>query len=170
MEYSLTWDLDIFFKGGSSSKEFLLFLDEINQEVQEFDRLVSKINSEANDEISLIQAFDLFKNLNMKSRQASAFIGCLEAQNAQDKKAGQLRIKQLKSVASLKMVVSKLDEKLVELDEVFFQRILNKEPLNELKYVLNERRERAKEKLSVKEESLITQLSMDGFRRLEPNV
>ncbi|MET3321192.1 UNVERIFIED_ORG: pepF/M3 family oligoendopeptidase [Peribacillus simplex] len=163
MEYSLTWDLDIFFKGGSSSKEFLLFLDEINQEVQEFDRLVSKINPEENDEISLIQAFDLYKNLNMKSRQASAFIGCLEAQNAQDKKAGQLRIKQMKSVASLKTVASKLDEKLVELDEVFFQSILNKEPLNELKYVLNERRERAKERLSVKEESLITQLSMDGF-------
>ncbi|CAH0139200.1 Oligoendopeptidase F, plasmid [Peribacillus sp. Bi96] len=163
MKYSLTWDLDIFFKGGSSSSEFLLFLDEINEEVQEFDRIVSHINSEENDESSLISAFDLFKNTNMKSRQASAFIGCLEAQNAQDKKAGQLRIKQMKIVASLKMVLSKLDEKLLQLDDAFFQKILDKEPLNELKFVLNERRDRAKEKLSVKEESLITQLSLDGF-------
>ncbi|MGE7759171.1 M3 family oligoendopeptidase [Peribacillus sp. NPDC097895] len=163
MKYSLTWDLDIFFKGGSSSSEFLLFLDEINEEVQEFDRLVSNINSEENDESSLISAFDLFKNTNMKSRQASAFIGCLEAQNAQDKKAGQLRIKQMKIVASLKMVLSKLDEKLMQLDDAFFQKILDKEPLNELKFVLNERRDRAREKLSVKEESLITQLSLDGF-------
>ena len=61
MEYSLTWDLDIFFKGGSSSKEFLLFLDEINQEVQEFDRLVSKMNSEENNEIGLIQALIFLK-------------------------------------------------------------------------------------------------------------
>ncbi|MFE3973044.1 MULTISPECIES: M3 family oligoendopeptidase [unclassified Peribacillus] len=163
MGYALTWDLDIFFKGGSSSKEFLLFLNEINEEVQELDRLVSNINPEGNDDGSLIQAFDFFKNTNMKSSQAGAFIGCLEAQNAQDKKAGQLRIKQMKIVASLKMVLSKLDEKLIQLDEAFFKEILEKEPLNELKFVLDERRERAKEKLSVKEESLITQLSMDGF-------
>ncbi|MGW8424606.1 M3 family oligoendopeptidase [Peribacillus simplex] len=163
MGYSLTWDLDIFFKGGSSSKEFLIFLDEINDEVKELDRLVSNINPAGNDESSLIKAFDLFKNTNMKSTQARAFIGCLEAQNAQDKKAGQLRIKQMKIVASLKMVLSKLDEKLIQLDDAFFKKILEKEPLNELKFVLNERREKAKEKLSVKEESLITQLAMDGF-------
>ncbi|MFJ8067813.1 M3 family oligoendopeptidase [Peribacillus sp. NPDC096447] len=163
MGYSLTWDLDIFFKGGSSSKEFLIFLDEINEEVKELDRLVSNINPKGNDEISLIEAFDLFKNTNMKSTQANAFIGCLEAQNAQDKKAGQLRIKQMKIVASLKMVLSRLDEKLIQLDDAFFKKILEKEPLNELKFVLNERREKAKEKLSVKEESLITQLAMDGF-------
>ncbi|MGW6663106.1 M3 family oligoendopeptidase [Peribacillus sp. NPDC055009] len=163
MGYSLTWDLDIFFKGGSSSKEFLIFLDEINEEVKELDRLVSNINPKDNDEISLIEAFDLYKNTNMKSTQASAFIGCLEAQNAQDKKAGQLRIKQMKIVASLKMVLSRLDEKLIQLDDAVFNKILEKEPLNELKFVLNERREKAKEKLSVKEESLITQLAMDGF-------
>ncbi|WP_249594857.1 M3 family oligoendopeptidase [Peribacillus frigoritolerans] len=163
MGYSLTWDLDIFFKGGSSSNEFLTFLDEINEEVKELDRLVSNINAEGNDEGSLIQAFDLYKNTNMKSSQASAFIGCLEAQNAQDKKAGLLRIKQMKIVASLKMVLSKLDEKLIQLDDAFFEKILEKEPLNELKFVLNERREKAKEKLSVKEESLITHLAMDGF-------
>lgn len=163
MGYSLTWDLDIFFKGGSSSKEFLIFLDEMNDEVKELDRLVSNINPEGNDESSLIKAFDLFKNTNMKSSQARAFIGCLEAQSAQDKKAGQLRIKQMKIVASLKTVLSKLDEKLIQLDDAFFKEILEKEPLNELKFVLNERREKAKEKLSVKEESLITQLAMDGF-------
>ncbi len=61
MGYSLTWDLDIFFKGGSSSKEFLIFLDEINEEVKELDRLVSNINPKGNDEISLIEAFDLLK-------------------------------------------------------------------------------------------------------------
>lgn len=163
MVYSMTWDLDIFFKGGSSSKEFLIFLDEINEEVKELDRLVNNINAEGNDESSLIQAFDLYKNTNMKSSQASAFIGCLEAQNAQDKKAGQLRIKQMKIVASLKVVLSKLDEKLIQHDDAFFEKILEKEPLNELKFVLNERREKAKEKLSVKEEALITQLAMDGF-------
>ncbi|MGE7879495.1 M3 family oligoendopeptidase [Peribacillus muralis] len=163
MGYSLTWDLDIFFKGGSSSGEFLLFLDEIKEEVQELDQLVSIISPEENDESQFIKAFDLLKNTQMKSKQASAFIGCLEAQNAQDKKAGQLRIEQMKVVASLKMVMSKLDEKLILLDGAFLQSMLGKEPLNELEFVVNERRERAKDKLSVKEEALITQLSIDGF-------
>lgn len=163
MGYSLTWDLDIFFKGGSSSKEFLNFLDEIKDEVKELDLLISAIKPEENDGGQLIEAFDLLKNTNMKSTQAGAFIGCLEAQNSQDKKAGQLRIKQMKIVASLKMAISKLDEKLIRLDESFFQSMLGTEPLDEVKFVLNERRERAKEKLSVKEEALITQLSLDGF-------
>ncbi|KWW14006.1 MULTISPECIES: M3 family oligoendopeptidase [Peribacillus] len=163
MGYSLTWDLDIFFKGGSSSIEFLNFLDEIKDEVQELDLLISTIKPEENDEGPLIEAFDLLKNTNMKSTQAGAFIGCLEAQNSQDKKAGQLRIKQMKIVASLKMAISKLDEKLIQLDDSFFQSMLGKEPLDEVKFVLNERRERAKERLSVKEEALITQLSLDGF-------
>lgn len=162
MRYALTWDLDIFFKGGSSSREFLLFLDEIKQDVMILDQLVSKIVAEENETV-LIGAIDLYKEINMKMAQASAFIGCLEAQDAQDKKAGQLRIQQIKIEASYQTVLSKLDEKLVQLDEEFFQDILKKEPLNELAYVLNERRDRAKEKLSVKEESLITQLSMDGF-------
>lgn len=163
MGYSLTWDLDIFFKGGSSSIEFLNFLEEIKDEVQELDLLISAIKPEENDEGPLIEAFDLLKNTNMKSTQAGAFIGCLEAQNSQDKKAGQLRIKQMKIVASLKMAISKLDEKLIQLDDSFFQSMLGKEPLDEVKFVLNERRERAKERLSVKEEALITQLSLDGF-------
>ncbi|WP_285765421.1 M3 family oligoendopeptidase [Peribacillus sp. SI8-4] len=163
MGYSLTWDLDIFFKGGSSSEEFLLFLDEIKEDAQELDLLVRNIHPLENDEGQWIKAFDLLNSTNMKSRQAGAFISCLEAQNAQDKKAGQLRIKQMKAVAALKMVMSKLDEKLIQLDDSFFQSMLAKEPLNELEFVVTERRERAKEKLSVEEEAIITQLSMDGF-------
>lgn len=162
MGYSLTWDLDVFFKGGSSSAEFLLLMDEIKQEVTELDQAVCLLNSEGSEK-TLIKALDLYKVTKMKMEQAGAFIGCLEAQNVQDKKAGQLRVKLMKVEASLKVALSRLDEKLVQLNDDWFENVLKKEPLNELAYVLNERRDRAKEKLSVQEESLITQLSMDGF-------
>ncbi|MFJ7679256.1 M3 family oligoendopeptidase [Peribacillus sp. NPDC097197] len=162
MGYSLTWDLDVFFKGGSSSAEFLLLMDEIKQEVTELDQAVCLLNSEGSEK-TLIKALDLYKVTKMKMEQAGAFIGCLEAQNVQDKKAGQLRVKLMKVEASLKVALSRLDEKLVQLDDDWFENVFKKEPLNELAYVLNERRDRAKEKLSVQEESLITQLSMDGF-------
>ncbi|MFJ7847308.1 M3 family oligoendopeptidase [Peribacillus sp. NPDC097206] len=162
MGYSLTWDLDVFFKGGSSSAEFLLLMDEIKQEVTELDQAVCLLNSEGSEK-TLIKAIDLYKVTKMKMEQAGAFIGCLEAQNVQDKKAGQLRVKLMKVEASLKVALSKLDEKLVQFNDDWFENVLKKEPLNELAYVLNERRDRAKEKLSVQEESLITQLSMDGF-------
>ncbi|WP_407408690.1 M3 family oligoendopeptidase [Peribacillus sp.] len=162
MGYSLTWDLDVFFKGGSSSAEFLLLMDEIKQEVTELDQAVCLLNSEGSEK-TLIKALDLYKVTKMKMEQAGAFIGCLEAQNVQDKKAGQLRVKLMKVEASLKVALSRLDEKLVQLNDDWFENVFKKEPLNELAYVLNERRDRAKEKLSVQEESLITQLSMDGF-------
>ncbi|MFJ7828881.1 M3 family oligoendopeptidase [Peribacillus sp. NPDC097284] len=162
MGYSLTWDLDVFFKGGSSSAEFLLLMDEIKQEVTELDQAVCLLNSEGSEK-TLIKALDLYKVTKMKMEQAGAFIGCLEAQNVQDKKAGQLRVKLMKVEASLKVALSRLDEKLVQLNDDWFENVFKKEPLNELAYVLNERRDHAKEKLSVQEESLITQLSMDGF-------
>ena len=162
MAYSLKWDLDVFFKGGSSSADFLLHLDEIKQDVAKLDRLVCQLDSKGN-EMALIEALDLYKVTNMKVGQAGSFIGCLEAQDVQDKKASQLRIQLMKVEASLQMVLFGLDEKLVQLNDDWFESILKKEPLKEIAYILNERRDRAKDKLSVKEESLITQLSMDGF-------
>lgn len=162
MGYALNWDLDVFFKGGSSSREFLLFLDEIKQDVTTLDLLVYELDPKGN-ETALIEALDLYKIARMKVAQAGSFIGCLEAQDVQDKKASQLRTNVMNVEASLRTVSFRLDEKLVQFNDDWFEDILKKEPLNELAYILNERRDRAKEKLSVKEESLITQLSMDGF-------
>ncbi|MBA9025517.1 M3 family oligoendopeptidase [Peribacillus huizhouensis] len=165
MAYPITWDLDVFFKGGSASQEFAAFLDQLRIEIGEFDTLVSgwKVKSVEQDQHLLESAMELFEQSGKKIRQAGAFVSCLEAQDVKDKKANELRGQITKQSATFQNALTKFDQKLVALDEEFFQNVLKKEPLKELKYILNERRERAMEKLSVDEESLINALSVDGY-------
>ncbi|OIK13291.1 M3 family oligoendopeptidase [Bacillus sp. MUM 13] len=165
MTYSLTWDLEVFFKGGSSSEEFQQFLQEVKKHIQELDSLVSgwRVRSEEKDQHLLINAMELFEKTRMKISQAGAFISCLEAQDMADEKAHELRSAITQDFAAFQNALTKLDQKLVQLDEEFFQSILKQEPLKELKYILNERREQAGSMLSVEEESLINQLEVDGY-------
>ncbi|SFC37284.1 oligoendopeptidase, pepF/M3 family [Bacillus sp. OV322] len=165
MTYSLTWDLEVFFKGGSSSEEFQQFLKEVKKHIQELDSLVSgwRVKSEEKDQHLLINAMELFEKTRMKISQAGAFISCLEAQDMDDEKAHELRSAITQDFAAFQNALTKLDQKLVQLDEEFFQSILKQEPLKELKYILNERREQAGSMLSVEEESLINQLEVDGY-------
>ncbi|MFJ5621469.1 M3 family oligoendopeptidase [Peribacillus loiseleuriae] len=165
MAYPLTWDIDVFFKGGSASQEFADFLDQLRLDVGKFDTLVSgwKVKSVEQDQHLLESAMELFEQSGKKMRQAGAFVSCLEAQDVKDKKANELRGQITKQSAIFQNALTKFDQKLVALDEEFFQNVLKKEPLKELKYILNERRERAMEKLSVEEESLINALAVDGY-------
>ncbi|MDQ0218222.1 M3 family oligoendopeptidase [Peribacillus cavernae] len=165
MTYSLTWDLDVFFKGGSSSEEFSLFLESLNQDIKNFDAVVSgwRVRSEEKDQHLLINIIELFAKTGTEMRQAGAFISCLEAQNTKDAKAHGLRAQVTQYSAAFQDALTKLDQKLVQLDEEFYQKILKTPPLDELHYILNERRERARRKLSVEEESLINQLAVDGY-------
>ncbi|PLS15585.1 oligoendopeptidase [Bacillus sp. M6-12] len=165
MAYSLTWDLDIFFEGGSSSAAFLEYIKDLEQDIFNFDKYVSdwKVKSDEKDKHLLGNIAELFSQTGRKMRQAGAYVSCLEAQNTKDAKAHELRAQITKLSAAFQTALTKLDQKLVMLDEEFFQETIKEESLRELKFILNERRDRAMEKLSVEEESLINQLAIDGY-------
>ncbi|RFU65790.1 M3 family oligoendopeptidase [Peribacillus glennii] len=165
MAYSLTWDLAVFFNGGSSSREFAQFLKELYNDINRFTNVVSnwKVMSEEKDRHLLVHVMEQFADIAVNMRQAGAFVSCLEAQNTEDVKAHELRAKVTQYSASFQDALTNLDQKLTGLDEEFFQELLKTPPLNEFRYILNERRERASDKLSVEEESLINQLAVDGY-------
>lgn len=165
MSYSLTWDLDVFFEGGSSSREFEKFWNKIEQDISEFDGLIDswQVKSEEKDAQLLVGAVELLSTLSNALTQASGFVSCLGAQDMTDTKAREWESALTTGYAALENVLTKMDQKLVQLDESFFQNLLKTEPLNELSYILTERRDQAKNKLSVEEESLINQLAIDGY-------
>ncbi|RFU71647.1 M3 family oligoendopeptidase [Peribacillus saganii] len=165
MAYSLTWDLDVFFEGGGSSVTFLEYIKKLEQDIYHFDKYVSdwKVKSDEKDRHLLGNIIELFAQTGRKMRQAGAFVSCLEAQNTKDSKAHELRSQVTKLSAAFQTALTKLDQKLVMMEEEFFQDAIKVDPIRELKFILNERRDRAAERLSVEEESLINQLAIDGY-------
>ncbi|MBM7691846.1 pepF/M3 family oligoendopeptidase [Peribacillus deserti] len=165
MNYSLRWDLDVFFQGGSHSEEFAAHLSGVEQDLSEFKKLINSWNvtSEPTDKDVIIHILEQFALVGAKLRQAGAFISCLEAQDTTDTRAREHRGKVTGFSAEFSSALNAFDVKLAQLEEQFFQAILKDNDLKEVRFVLEERRERVMEKLSVEEESLINQLSVDGY-------
>jgi len=163
--YKETWDLEVFFKGGSESEEFQQHLADSKEKLQNFQQLVNDweipVDSSENDK--LVRIIDHFQLVSQKIRQAGAFVSCLQAQNMADKKANELRGQVMELSALLQNTLNHFDDKLKSIEENVWNQLVTKEGLSEIQFVLNERRLRANEKLSKEEEALITSLSIDGY-------
>ena len=163
--YSPVWDLEVFFKGGSDSLAFAEHIIEIEKEITAFKTKVH--NWEPTNSISdtkvLADIIKSFENVTKKIREASAFVSCLQAQNIADKKADDHRAKLTTLSASFQSALTMLDEKLTKYDSATWDDMMNSAELNELSFVLTERRIAATDKLSQKEESLINSLAIDGY-------
>ncbi|UII54959.1 M3 family oligoendopeptidase [Cytobacillus spongiae] len=163
--YSEVWDLDIFFKNGSASEEFTKHLQVTNDFIQKFNHQVQewRPTNTPSDYNQLTDFLDLFQQVAKKLRQAGAFVSCLQAQNTEDKKAGDLRAKTTELSASFQSALTGFDQKLTTYDQTVWEELLLNDHIKELSFVLNERRTHALEKLSQKEESTINALGVDGY-------
>jgi oligoendopeptidase F len=163
--YSDVWDLEVFFKGGSSSPEFADHLKAAGGQIEKFKKEVEGWEpvNQSNESAMLANLVGLFDGAAKKVRQAGAFVSCLHAQNTDDKKAGQLKATVTELSASLQTALTIFDQKLSSFSKDVWGELLQDGLLKELRFVLTERRERAAEKLSEKEESAINLLSVDGY-------
>ncbi|WP_353854453.1 M3 family oligoendopeptidase [Bacillus sp. Bos-x628] len=163
-----TWDLDHFFKGGSSSQEFITYLqniqkllDELRQKVEVFQK--EKTHFE-NKLVSVLETYEItFKKLS----QASSFVTCLQSQNTKDMKAGSLRGAIAKLEAELGTILALLDQSLGAIPQNDWDELIHSAVFSDIRYILNERRERVKDQLPVEQETLIQQLSVDGYHAWE---
>ncbi|WHY90603.1 M3 family oligoendopeptidase [Neobacillus cucumis] len=163
--YSDVWNLDVFFKGGSDSPEFANHLQKTEQLIQLFQTKVNQWTPKNNleDKVYLHELLVDFESVAKKLRQAGAFVGCLQAQNTEDQKANQLDSKVTSLSAVFQTALAGFDNLLTSIGDSIWGQMLKDESLNELSFVLNERRERAKDKLSKEEEALINALGVDGY-------
>lgn len=163
--FSDVWDLEVFFPGGSSSPAFAHHLDETEGNIEEFAKAVGKyIPAEGITERKTVRhIIFLFEGTVKKIRQAGAFVSCLQAQNLHDKEADALRGKVTELSARFQNVLTIFDGKLSQYEEKHWECLLEDEELHELSFVLTERRNNARQKLSEKEEMLINKLSVDGY-------
>ncbi|MGK4041209.1 M3 family oligoendopeptidase [Heyndrickxia oleronia] len=163
--YSLTWDLDVFFKDGSNSEEFRNFLDKIKEEIISFNNEVDNWDSihVLHEETKFLELLKKLQTNTQMLTQAGAFVSCLQAQNTLDEKASELKGNVAELRAQLNTILTNFDDKLRRIEEDQWQQLLQNPEIKELAFVLNERRELAKEKLPKEQEGLVNSLSVDGY-------
>ncbi|GAB3793161.1 M3 family oligoendopeptidase [Virgibacillus kimchii] len=162
--YHPAWDLDAIFPGGSESKEFHTYVSDMSEEIEQLSLTVSNFSpAEPNNIVELEKITEHLEKLTKKAREAFAFISCLSAQDVNDTKASQLVAKKSEIKAKIEAIQTSLEQKLIQIDEAVWNDMLQSESLQEISFILNENREKAKERLSVNEEILINDLEVDGY-------
>lgn len=165
MKYSEVWDLDVFFKGGSSSPELRTHLDNVKEKINVVKENIDifDIPTSVNESQEVFRLIELVKDTAVNLRQAGAVIGCYLAADTTDKKALLLQGEVGALGAEFQTVMLKFQQKLAKVDSDVWAKLMESTELNEFSFVLNEWREEVAIKLSEEEESLITALSVDGY-------
>ncbi|MFO7172607.1 MAG: M3 family oligoendopeptidase [Bacillota bacterium] len=165
MEKSLsqTWDLDVFFPGGSRSPEFARFLEQLEADVGSF---AERLGAAGQAEVGVPLLTDLvgtLQDLQQRMSEAGAFVSCLTAQDVKDEQAKLLegRVRQLSS--RLQAILTRFEALLRQVPDDTWRQVVADPALAPVAFALNEIRERAAEKLPPEQEALATALAVDGY-------
>ena len=163
--YAEVWDLDVFFKGGSSSPELREHLNALTGKLDAFEKTLStfEVPTGESDAAKISSIIEETKQVAENLSQAGAVVGCYLAQDTTDKQANLLQgeIGSLGARFSSSMLV--VQQQLSKTEETVWTALMKDEQLKEFAFVLNEWRDEAKELLSEKEEDMITALGVDGY-------
>lgn len=152
----IQWDLDVLFPGGSESPQYVAFLDQLETDIA---ALQEKIERKA----AFSDLVEIVQSIAVRMKEAGSFISCLTAQDVKDEQAKLLggRVKTLS--AAYGSALTKWEEQLLHIEESDWQVLLQDEQIKPVAFPLDERRRRAKERLSPEQEVLANDLAVDGY-------
>ncbi|NMD42779.1 MAG: M3 family oligoendopeptidase [Firmicutes bacterium] len=153
------WELESIFPGGSGSAELERWLAGLAEELAALQKSTFSSGSTAQWQQRLERIQDAAARLS----EAAAFVSCLCAQDVQDDRARLLngRLEQLR--AALGGVMTALDEKMLELGDDRWRRLLEQPEIAPLAFPLAERRNNARKKMAAFQEKLVVDLAVDGY-------
>lgn len=152
----MNWNLDPLFPGGSQSAALREELQRTKHEVLDFKRKFKQVSD-------MKKGILHFQELEGKCRDFQEFVSCLLAQNVNDNEALQLQSQITQLCANCDALGEELNALLAELEEETFAALLADHEIQPISFHLKERRRSTKEKLPVIQESLVHQLSTDGY-------
>ncbi|PWK09044.1 M3 family oligoendopeptidase [Tumebacillus permanentifrigoris] len=159
---TLAWDLDVIFPGGSASDEFSDHLSSVSANIQSLGAQVAALTP-TSDAQQWSEVIEANQGLHSQLRTASAFISCLNAQDVKDTQAKLLQGSFSQMHATYLSVMTQLDQKTLDVPADVWEALFSDARLEPVKFPLEERRRRAIEKLSAEMESLVNDLSVDGY-------
>lgn len=161
---SVVWDLDIIFAGGSASPTFAQFLDRLDQQMIEFRASLEQVKHPIAEPLAvLLPLVETMQAILLSIREADSFVSCLTAENQNDKKAVQLNGRVAVMGAQFNSALTHFDQLLKQIPDDAWEILLKDEAIVPIAYPLDERRQQAKEKLPPEQESLISDLAVDGY-------
>lgn len=161
--YSLVWDLDKVFSGGSESPEFAAFAAALEQETG---ALLAELQ-QAGETMPETSSLDVWtarlQDQMARLREAFSFVGCLSAQNMDDRKANAWTEKLQTLSAKLGQSLDLYDAALARVPDEALEAWLASGSAAEIAFVIRERRGFVKEKLPPALEALAGELAVDGY-------
>lgn len=159
------WELEQFFPGGSQSPELESHLKELEADIQRFaEELPSvPVPETAADIEPLVAIVETLQRMSERLTQASAFSGCLVAQNVDDSRARIVGARIRGLGASLDASLTTLDEKLLAVPEDVWEAFLAHKAIAPVAFSLSERRRRAQERMAPDKEALAVELGVEGY-------
>ncbi|WP_338131393.1 M3 family metallopeptidase [Cohnella rhizosphaerae] len=162
--YSLNWDLDKIFSGGSESPEFAAFSEALETETA---ALLAELQAAADGEAASDEALNDWtsglQDLTARLREAFSYVGCLSAQNMEDRKATAWTEKLQTLSAKLGQSLDLYDAELARVPDDRLEAWIASAPVSEIAFVIRERRDFVKEKLPPALEALAGDLAVDGY-------
>ena len=165
MGYVDTWDLEVFFEGGSTSPQLRTHLEETKQKITHVKEAVNtfEVPTSANDAEQLLDILHQMTDVSKHLRQAGAVVGCYVAADTTDKEALLLQGEMSSLNAIYTPVALKFQQTLAMIEDAVWEALIATEQLCTYEFILNEWRDEVALKLTESEENIITALSIDGY-------
>lgn len=165
MKYSLTWDLESIFEGGSHSADLQEKLASIDELLNAYADLNESWDPET-DKPAYQKLSDLIKKsetITSGLSQAGSFINAVQSTDTANSHAPVVRnqISQLRSRYSI--IQTSIVKKLAAISDSDFEALVSLPAFEELRFALTETRDNGNRLLSEAEENVLSKLSPDGF-------
>jgi len=159
-----TWNLDTFFEGGSQSPALLTYIENLERQITGLQERAAALAATADEWSTFLADSDVaFKRLN----EVGSHVYCLMSQDVRDKQAVILYGRISSLYAASQSVATLVEDRIRNMSDDAWQAILADERIKPLTFALNERRQRAAEKMDTKRELLANDLATDGYHALE---
>lgn len=164
-KYSHNWNLDNLYPGGSVSSQYRDHIKHIEFKVCNLEEELNYFNTpqEINESSKVADLIDSIGYIRTNLSQANSYITCLLAQNPKDQTAPTLKGKTSSINARFEAALKKLQKILLRTDLQLWEYMVYAEGLNNYKFILKEWRKKADMHLTGAEESLVSDLMVDGY-------
>lgn len=154
------WNLETIFPGGSNSAELKVEMQQLSNDIMTFQKNLMTSNEST---VLWTDRIDQLQMLGSRLYQVAAFLGCLNAANINDTQAQMLYGRFFGIYASFEQLMSQVNQLILNMSEQEWSDFVKQDELSVYRFVLEEMREKAKEKLPTEQEQLISRLSTDGY-------
>ena len=154
------WNLETIFPGGSNSTELKAEMQQLSNDILTFQKNLMTSNEST---VLWTNRIDQLQMLGSRLYQVAAFLGCLNAANINDTQAQMLYGRFFGIYASFEQLLSQVNQQILNMSEQEWSDFVKQDEFSMYRFVLEEMREKAKEKLPTEQEQLISRLATDGY-------